>query len=222
MEGQGREVNSRAVGAHRHAALDAPARRRLAPPGVLKETNAATEPWAGSTNASTPSSGHSLRGTDLRPRGRGLTWYRRSAPIPRSAAGHAERASAQGCAQRGPALFATRAASRRCRAAGIGHCIGFSAPLGPLGRYRGLLPRADRWPSRIERYAKPGRVSDLAKGVRLSRHLSFLIALSRPGGTVDGDLRFERPVQLYVSDRATVGPVVGTTAVRIAGDAPPN
>jgi hypothetical protein len=56
----------------------------------------------------------------------------------------------------------------------------------------------------------------------LSRHLSFSIALSGPGSTVDGDLRFERPVQLYVSDRATVGPVAGATAVRFAGDAPPN
>jgi hypothetical protein len=56
----------------------------------------------------------------------------------------------------------------------------------------------------------------------LSRHLSFLIALSAPSSTVDGDLRFNRPVHLYVSDRATVGSVVGATAVRFAGDAPPN
>lgn len=42
-----------------------------------------------------------------------------------------------------------------------------------------------------------------------------------PGATVDGELRFERVVQLYVSDRATIGPVVGATAIRFAGDAPP-
>lgn len=43
-----------------------------------------------------------------------------------------------------------------------------------------------------------------------------------PGSTVDGDLRFERHVQLYVSDRATIGHVVGATAIRFAGDAPSN
>jgi cytoskeletal protein CcmA (bactofilin family) len=42
-----------------------------------------------------------------------------------------------------------------------------------------------------------------------------------PGATVQGELRFERPVQLYVSDRATIGPVVGTTATTFTGDAPP-
>jgi DUF4097 and DUF4098 domain-containing protein YvlB len=43
-----------------------------------------------------------------------------------------------------------------------------------------------------------------------------------PGVTVQGDLRFERKVQLYVSDRATIGPVTGATAVAFTGDAPPN
>jgi hypothetical protein len=42
-----------------------------------------------------------------------------------------------------------------------------------------------------------------------------------PGSTVDGDLRFERQVQLYVSDRATIGPVIGATAISFSGDAPP-
>jgi DUF4097 and DUF4098 domain-containing protein YvlB len=42
-----------------------------------------------------------------------------------------------------------------------------------------------------------------------------------PGTTVEGELRFERVVQLYVSDRATIGPVVGATAIRFSGDAPP-
>lgn len=42
-----------------------------------------------------------------------------------------------------------------------------------------------------------------------------------PGAVVQGDLRFEREVKLYVSDKATVGPVSGATAVRFAGDSPP-
>jgi hypothetical protein len=43
-----------------------------------------------------------------------------------------------------------------------------------------------------------------------------------PGATIEGELRFERVVQLYVSDRATIGPVVGATAIRFSGDAPPS
>lgn len=43
-----------------------------------------------------------------------------------------------------------------------------------------------------------------------------------PGATVQGDLRFERTVQLYVSDKATVGTVTGATAIAFSGDAPPN
>jgi DUF4097 and DUF4098 domain-containing protein YvlB len=41
-----------------------------------------------------------------------------------------------------------------------------------------------------------------------------------PGATVLGELRFERPVELYVSDHATIGTVVGATAVQFAGDKP--
>jgi DUF4097 and DUF4098 domain-containing protein YvlB len=43
-----------------------------------------------------------------------------------------------------------------------------------------------------------------------------------PGATVQGDLRFERTVQLYVSDKATIGTVTGATAIAFSGDAPPN
>ena len=43
----------------------------------------------------------------------------------------------------------------------------------------------------------------------------------RPGAVVQGNLRFERPVRLYVSDRATIGPVTGATAVVFSGDNPP-
>lgn len=42
-----------------------------------------------------------------------------------------------------------------------------------------------------------------------------------PGSVVKGTLRFERPVELYVSDRATIGPVEGATPIRFTGDHPP-
>ena len=42
-----------------------------------------------------------------------------------------------------------------------------------------------------------------------------------PGSVVQGTLRFEREVKLYVSDRATVGPIEGTTAIPFKGDRPP-
>ena len=42
-----------------------------------------------------------------------------------------------------------------------------------------------------------------------------------PGAVVQGNLKFEREVQLYVSDKATVGPVEGATAVTFSGDTPP-
>jgi DUF4097 and DUF4098 domain-containing protein YvlB len=41
-----------------------------------------------------------------------------------------------------------------------------------------------------------------------------------PGATVAGSLRFEREVRLYVSDRATIGPVTGATPIRFAGESP--
>jgi cytoskeletal protein CcmA (bactofilin family) len=42
-----------------------------------------------------------------------------------------------------------------------------------------------------------------------------------PGSVVKGTLRFEREVRLYVSDRATIGPVEGATAIRFTGERPP-
>ncbi len=42
-----------------------------------------------------------------------------------------------------------------------------------------------------------------------------------PGAVVNGELRFERKVELYVSEKATIGPVVGATPVRYSGEAPP-
>jgi len=43
-----------------------------------------------------------------------------------------------------------------------------------------------------------------------------------PGAVVQGELRFERDVQLYVSDTATVGPITGATPIRFSGDNPPD
>jgi hypothetical protein len=42
-----------------------------------------------------------------------------------------------------------------------------------------------------------------------------------PGAVVQGELRFEREVQLYVSDKATVGAVSGATPIKFSGDKPP-
>jgi len=42
-----------------------------------------------------------------------------------------------------------------------------------------------------------------------------------PGATVQGDLRFERTVRLFVSDKATIGPVTGATPIPFSGDIPP-
>lgn len=42
-----------------------------------------------------------------------------------------------------------------------------------------------------------------------------------PGAVVEGTLKFERAVRLYVSDSATVGTVSGATAVKFSGDRPP-
>lgn len=42
------------------------------------------------------------------------------------------------------------------------------------------------------------------------------------GAVVQGTLKFDREVKLYVSDRATIGPVVGATAARFSGDNPPH
>ena len=42
-----------------------------------------------------------------------------------------------------------------------------------------------------------------------------------PGSVVGGTLRFERKVNLYVSDRATIGRVEGATAVSFSGNRPP-
>jgi DUF4097 and DUF4098 domain-containing protein YvlB len=42
-----------------------------------------------------------------------------------------------------------------------------------------------------------------------------------PGAVVRGELRFERDVTLYVSDKASIGAVTGATPVRFSGERPP-
>ncbi len=41
-----------------------------------------------------------------------------------------------------------------------------------------------------------------------------------PGSVVGGDLRFDRKVELYVSDKAKIGRVIGATALRYPGEGP--
>src|SRR5690348_18236684 len=43
-----------------------------------------------------------------------------------------------------------------------------------------------------------------------------------PGATVNGTLKFEREVKLYVSDKAHVGQIVGAKPVQFTGAEPPN
>jgi hypothetical protein len=43
-----------------------------------------------------------------------------------------------------------------------------------------------------------------------------------PGAVVQGEMKFERKVKLYVSDKATVGAVTGATAIPFSGETPPN
>ncbi|MGN6312326.1 MAG: hypothetical protein ACTHMO_01030 [Rhodanobacteraceae bacterium] len=43
-----------------------------------------------------------------------------------------------------------------------------------------------------------------------------------PGATVNGTLKFEREVKLYVSDKAHVGQIIGATPVKFTGAEPPN
>jgi hypothetical protein len=42
-----------------------------------------------------------------------------------------------------------------------------------------------------------------------------------PGATVQGELRFERTVRLFVSDKATIGTVTGATPIPFTGETPP-
>jgi hypothetical protein len=66
-------------------------------------------------------------------------------------------------------------------------------------------------------------------GILVEKHRGFTIPVRSgdptiiigPGAQVLGELKFERDVHLFVSDRAKIGTVTGATAVRFSGDNPP-
>lgn len=64
------------------------------------------------------------------------------------------------------------------------------------------------------------RVKTLSVGV-LSYDKSVPRIIIGPGATVQGELRFDRKVKLYVSDKASIGTVSGATPIAFSGDTPP-
>jgi hypothetical protein len=72
--------------------------------------------------------------------------------------------------------------------------------------------------------------SHVEGGILVQKPSSELLQMTRdtprivigPGATVQGELRFERTVRLFVSDKATIGAVTGATAVPFTGERPPN
>jgi hypothetical protein len=72
--------------------------------------------------------------------------------------------------------------------------------------------------------------SHVENGILVEKPSSELLQIVRevprivigPGATIQGDLRFEHAVKLFVSDKATVGTVTGATAIAFSGDAPQN
>jgi DUF4097 and DUF4098 domain-containing protein YvlB len=52
-------------------------------------------------------------------------------------------------------------------------------------------------------------------------HCEPSLVVVGPDAVVEGTLRFEHEVKLYVSDRARIGPVEGATVVVYSGDRPP-
>lgn len=73
-----------------------------------------------------------------------------------------------------------------------------------------------------------GGASHVEGGIHVEKSNSWFSIETRkprivigPGAVVQGELRFDREVQLYVSDQATVGPISGATAVKFSGAHPP-
>jgi DUF4097 and DUF4098 domain-containing protein YvlB len=74
-----------------------------------------------------------------------------------------------------------------------------------------------------------GAGSRIDGGITVEKPTGFSISFTKtvpvviigPGATVQGPLKFEREVKLYVSDRATIGEVSGATPIKFAGDEPP-
>jgi cytoskeletal protein CcmA (bactofilin family) len=65
-------------------------------------------------------------------------------------------------------------------------------------------------------------------GIHVERNNSWFHSDDKPrvvilsGSVVKGTLRFDRPVDLFVSDRASIGPVQGATARTFSGAEPPS
>lgn len=83
-----------------------------------------------------------------------------------------------------------------------------------------------------------GAVSNVNGGMLITEgsHIAGDLVVERPSGSledkpprivigpdsvVEGTLRFERPVRLYIHQSATVGPIRGAEAIRYAGEEPP-
>ncbi len=73
-------------------------------------------------------------------------------------------------------------------------------------------------PSRVE----GGILVKKQSGVVVETNSDIPRIVIGPGATVQGELRFERKVQLYVSDKASIGTVSGATPIPFTGDSPPN
>lgn len=66
-----------------------------------------------------------------------------------------------------------------------------------------------------------GILVEKQRGFTISTHPRDPTIIIGPGAKVLGELRFERTVHLFVSDRATIGTVTGATAVTFSGANPP-
>jgi len=67
-----------------------------------------------------------------------------------------------------------------------------------------------------------GILVEKPSGFRMSHHSGDPTIIIGPGAEVQGELRLERKVQLFVSDHATIGTVTGATAVTFSGEIPPS
>jgi hypothetical protein len=75
-----------------------------------------------------------------------------------------------------------------------------------------------------------GEGSRVEGGIHVEKNKGFSISLFKstprivigPGAVVQGDLKFDREVELFVSETATVGTITGAKAVRFSGPKPPD
>lgn len=67
-----------------------------------------------------------------------------------------------------------------------------------------------------------GILVEKASGIFMQMFRNVPRIVIGPGAAVQGKLRFERTVQLFVSDKATIGAVTGATPIPFSGDTPPN